>query len=53
MLFEQFRTTIAAQMGVPASQVQLTGIHTDNDQVIGCGDSNTVGGGFSVTVDDD
>ena len=32
--------------------VQVNGIHTDNDQVVGC-NTPTVGGGFTINVDDD
>ena len=48
-MFAAFRQSIADSMGVSANQVQLTGVHTDGDDTVGCG--NTVSTGFSLNVD--
>merc|ERR1740117_1353801 len=50
-MFQAFRETIALQMGVTADQVQLTGVHTDGDDVIGCS-GTSVSSGFTLNVDD-
>jgi hypothetical protein len=51
-MFEAFRSAVAENMGVDPSMVQLTGVHTDGDSEIGCGGGTSVGGGFSLNVDD-
>ena len=52
-MFEAFRQSIADNMGVAPSQVQLTGVHTDGDDQVGCGSSSGVSTGFSLNVDPD
>jgi hypothetical protein len=49
-MFAAFQAAVAAQMGVDPSQVQLQGVHTDGDDVVGCG--GQVSSGFSLNVDD-
>ena len=49
-MFLAFQTSVAESMGVTPDQVQLTGVHTDGDNEIGCGGG--VGGTFSLNVDD-
>ena len=49
-MFQAFRESVAAQLGVTPDQVQLTGVHTDGDDVVGCG--GQLSSGFSLNVDD-
>lgn len=50
-MFAAFRQSVADSLGVPASQVQLQGVHTDGDSEIGCSGGG-LSGGFTLNVDD-
>ena len=52
-LADQLRAVLAAQLGVPASQIDMTGFSTDGDNIPGCADTPAVGHTLDVTVDPD